>query len=323
HTSRSQLPSTWYHPPDHPAHALFRRADLYTDGHQYAEVGSPAWSAGYPTDAPDPNNLPQAWRDALGAAVSAGKIPNIPLPTHNNDYPAYPEGYDPNGPQVCSSYYQCRGDDDIWDAPDGVIGISFDDGPLEPSPGLYDFLKNNNMTATHFFIGQNILQNPHLFQQAYEYGGDIAVHTWSHPYMSTMTNEQVLGELGWTMQIIHNSTGGRLPRYWRPPYGDSDSRVRAIAKEVFGLTAIIWNHDTEDWAITEGGTTVEAAQSSMTQWISGPKSPGLIILEHELSQQSVTVFTDSFPSMKANGWKVASVAQIAFPKFGSTPYQNA
>lgn len=34
------------------------------------------------------------------------------------------------------------------------------------------------------------------------------------------------------MQIIHESTGGRIPRYWRPPYGDSDNRVRAIAKEV-------------------------------------------------------------------------------------------
>lgn len=23
-----------------------------------------------------------------------------------------------------------------------------------------------------------------------------------------------------------------MPKYWRPPYGDSDNRVRAIAKEV-------------------------------------------------------------------------------------------
>lgn len=32
--------------------------------------------------------------------------------------------------------------------------------------------------------------------------------------------------------MIHNSTGGRVPKYWRPPYGDSDTRVSAIAKEV-------------------------------------------------------------------------------------------
>ena len=61
--------------------------------------------------------------------------------------------------------------------------------------------------------------------------------------MTTLTNEQVLGELGWTMELIHNSTGGRLPKYWRPPFGDSDERVRAIAKEIFGLRTVIWNQE--------------------------------------------------------------------------------
>jgi hypothetical protein len=45
------------------------------------------------------------------------------------------------------------------------------------------------------------------------------------------------------MQLIHNSTGGRVPKYWRPPYGDSDNRVRAIAREVFGLKTILWNQE--------------------------------------------------------------------------------
>ena len=34
------------------------------------------------------------------------------------------------------------------------------------------------------------------------------------------------------MQLIANSTGGRIPKFWRPPYGDSDARVTAIAREV-------------------------------------------------------------------------------------------
>lgn len=72
---------------------------------------------------------------------------------------------------------------------------------------------------------------------------DIAVHTWTHPYMTTLDNLGVLGQLGWTMEIIHNSTGGRLPKYWRPPFGDSDNRVNAIAREVFGLTTVIWNQE--------------------------------------------------------------------------------
>lgn len=61
--------------------------------------------------------------------------------------------------------------------------------------------------------------------------------------MTSKSNLQVVAELGWTMELIHNSTGGRLPRYWRPPYGDTDTRVDAIAKEVFGLVAILWNQE--------------------------------------------------------------------------------
>ncbi|KAJ2973659.1 hypothetical protein NUW54_g12025 [Trametes sanguinea] len=99
-------------------------------------------------------------------------------------------------------------------------------------------------------IGVNILGYPEEFKMAFEDNqDDIAVHTWTHPYMTTKTDLEVVGELGWTMEIIHNSTGGRLPKYWRPPYGDSDNRVSAIAKEVFGLTTVIWNQDTEDWSI--------------------------------------------------------------------------
>lgn len=61
--------------------------------------------------------------------------------------------------------------------------------------------------------------------------------------MTTRSNLQIVAELGWSMELIHNSTGGRLPRYWRPPYGDTDTRVYAIAKEVFGLITILWNQE--------------------------------------------------------------------------------
>ncbi len=78
--------------------------------------------------------------------------------------------------------------------------------------------------------------------QAYELGGDFAVHTWSHPYMTSLTNDEILEQFGWTFQIIYDLTG-RVPKFWRPPYGDVDNRVRAIASQVFGLTTIIWNHE--------------------------------------------------------------------------------
>lgn len=156
--------------------------------------------------------------------------------------------------------------------------------------------------------------------------------------MTGLSNADVVAQLGWTLQLIYNSTGGRLCRYWRPPYGDTDARVNAIAKEVFGLTAIIWNNEyalffysvmssvsqpcfsSEDWTLgLQGGTTLQAIQANFQRWLSGPQTPGLIVLEHELSDQSVQAFMAAYPVMKQYNWQLKSTATLE----GLSPYENA
>ncbi|KAF8194429.1 carbohydrate esterase family 4 protein, partial [Mycena galopus ATCC 62051] len=328
HTAAQALPSGWYHDSDHPVHELFRRAD--TDGVTYPVVGSSAWSASFPepwpTNGVDTSTLPAAWVSAYNAAVASKSIPDVPIPTMGSDgNPAYPSGSDPTSSSICSGTYGCRVPGDIWDGPDGYVGISFDDGPSDGTANLLKFLSTNTtQKVTHFLIGSNILYAGDQFTQMYNMSHDIAVHTWSHPYMTTQTSLQVVGELGWTMQLIHNSTGGRVPRFWRPPYGDTDARVSAIAKEVFGLTTIVWNQDTADWTLTVSPpyTTAAKIQSQMQGWLTGPKSPGLIILEHELSTDSVATFMAAYPLMidPANKWKVESLVSLVG---NNVTYQNA
>lgn len=302
----NRLPTRWFHHEDHPVHALFRRGD---NGEQFEEAGSPAWTEAYPVLTPNATEMPQAWKDALKAAEDAGKIPQIPQSKSDGDDPVYPKG----SPEVCSTTPKCRQPDDIWDAPEGYFGTGFDDGPFLGSPMLYDFLEEKNIGATHFMIGMYIRADPATFLRAFNMeGADIAVHTYSHLYMTTLSNEDVLAQLAWTMQIIHDTTGGRVPRYWRPPYGDADNRVRAIAKEVLGMQIIMWNQDTEDWSMGKnGGTTKEQIAKSMTEWLTGPKTTGLMVLEHELNNATVQAFIDAVPEIEANGWKMVSQARLA------------
>jgi len=133
------------------------------------------------------------------------------------------------------------------------------------------------------------------------------VHTYTHPYMTTLSNERVLAELGYTMQIIHDSTGGRVPKYWRPPFGDVDNRVRAIAREVFDLTTVVWNQDSADWLLTYNEIPLTQVEASLKSFYTGKKSPGLVILEHELSNESVEAFIYSWPIMQANGWNPVTI----------------
>ncbi|KAG8994648.1 hypothetical protein FRB90_000372, partial [Tulasnella sp. 427] len=307
HKEARGLGRTWYHADDHPAVNLFRRQDVQTSNGTTVTVGSPAWTNSYPQGKPDVTKMPQEWINALASAVAAGLIPNITLSNEGN----YPSGIDPMSTEVCSSTDQCRGDGDIWDAPDGMLGVSFDDGPTEHSPKLYDFLKSQNVKATHFFIGEQILGFPTYAQTAFQNGDDLAVHTWTHRYMTGLTNAEAVAEFGYTMQIIADVTGGRVPKFWRPPYGDSDNRIRAIAKHIFGLTQVDWNQDTNDWQLGESNKVTPASiAADLKKWITGPKSPGLIILEHELSDGSVQAFIDAYPLMVSNNWDIRNIPDL-------------
>lgn len=316
--------ANWHHPRGHPIEKLFARNTDATP-----TFGSPAWQSQYPS--PDnnwpPKSLPSAWTATLASAVAAGKIPNVPVPTMGaSGNPEYPNGLDPTGKVVCSATYECRGAGEIWDGPDGTVALAFDDGPLAPSPRLYEFLKEKGVHATHFFIGGNVRANPDIFLQAYVNNSDpISVHTYTHPYMTIQTNEGVLAELGWTMQIIYDSTGGRVPKFWRPPYGDVDNRVRAIASEVFGLTTVIWNQDSEDWELTYGAIPLSTVENNLKSFYSMKKSPGLVILEHELSDNSVNAFMYSWNLLTAGGWKPITIPDAANVTSdpGNAWYQNA
>ena len=63
--------------------------------------------------------------------------------------------------------------------------------------------------------------------------------------MTTFTNGEVVAEIGSTLQIMHDSTRGRVLRYWRPPSGDADNRVRVVTPEVVGLTSVNLNRDND------------------------------------------------------------------------------
>ncbi|KAF7311286.1 Carbohydrate esterase family 4 protein [Mycena kentingensis (nom. inval.)] len=335
HNVARLLPGQWYHDNDHPSHALFKRATAgATDGVTYPTVGTPEWAGAYPDGPPDAKSMPAEWLAALNDAVARKAIPSIPIATNTgDDLPTY-GGLDHHQigrnfvrdlpPPLCSASFGCRIPTDIWDAPDGHIAISFDDGPLPPTADLVAFLDAQNppQLVTHFMIGINIIQESAEFTRAFERGDDMAVHTWSHRLMTTLSNEEVVAELGWTMEAIHNSTGGRVPKFWRPPQGNTDRRVSAIAKEVFGMHTVIWNQDTRDWSmeLTPAGTTMEKIASDMNEWIKGPKSPGLVILEHELSSDTVQAFKSAFPLMGQNGWITGSLAAVVG---NDTAYLNA
>lgn len=109
----------------------------------------------------------------------------------------------------------------------------------------YDYLRQANQKATLFYIGSNVIDWPLEAQRGLADGHEICAHTWSHRYMTGLTNEQVFAELYFSKKIIKDVLGVTV-QCWRPPFGDVDNRVRYIATAL-GMATILWDSDVNDF----------------------------------------------------------------------------
>ncbi|KAF7725102.1 chitin deacetylase [Apophysomyces ossiformis] len=255
---------------------------------------------------PDPGSVPKPkpeWMELLKSA----NISNAPvLKANGDDGPQQKGTADP----YCDwTFTGCTRDTDIVACPKGQWGITYDDGPTEFSPALYDFLDKTQQKATLFMIGGQVVRFPDLTLRAYKTGHELAMHTWSHSYMTTLTNEQLVAELKWNELAIKEVTGVS-PRFFRPPYGDIDDRVRDVAKAL-GFTPVIWNHDTDDWKAGESTSfKPEWIDSNVTSWAQEAKNAkvGGISLEHDLYKVTVDAAIRVLPTLQ-KAYKVTTVGQ--------------
>jgi len=253
----------------------------------------------YPSlDVVVPTDSPEVQQWILAVNTSGVAIPNLSPTVQAGSCAANPAA----AADMSRCWWTCTGcvrDTDITTCPDKLTwGLTYDDGPSLYTPDLLAFLDQNNLKSTFFAVGSRVISFPAILQTEYMEGHQIGVHTWSHPPLTTLTNAQIIGELGWSKKVIKDVLGV-TPTHFRPPFGDIDDRVRAIAKAM-DLIPVIWTRissqatfDTDDFDLHSGLTTADHVLSNWN-YIEGNTSiidTGFILLEHDLFQQSVDIAT--------------------------------
>ncbi|KAL1922533.1 uncharacterized protein VTP21DRAFT_10072 [Calcarisporiella thermophila] len=250
--------------------------------------------------------------------VDWSKVPNAPISPKSPGGPKCKDGQDPFCAWTCTTCM--RNETDLSSCPEkDVWGLTYDDGPTDFSPKLYDYLDSINQKATFFIIGSRALDHGDYLKRAYQAGHQIASHTWSHPYLTSLTNEQIVAEVKWTEMIIKERTGV-TPKYIRPPYGDIDDRVRAIMKQL-GYKIVLWELDTNDWMVGEDKSfNPEWIDGNFTEWTAkADQYPyGPICLEHDLYQGTVDAAIRNLPKLK----KAYNVVPVATCMNDAHPYQE-
>ena len=198
-------------------------------------------------------------------------------------YEPYKEGRCNKNPRESCSFdcHKCVAHDDVHSC--AKLSQTFDDGPSVHTLTLLDKLQHK---TTFFTLGMNVVERPEIYHTVMERGHLIGTHTWSHPFLPSLTNEQIIAQLEWSIWAM-NATGNHLPKWWRPPYGGIDNRVRSIARQ-FGMQAVLWDHDTLDWLAASNPfqRTESAILKDVTEW---KRTSNGLILEHDGSKKTVDI----------------------------------
>ncbi|QID86866.1 chitin deacetylase cda1 [Saccharomyces pastorianus] len=211
--------------------------------------------------------------------------PYIPLDyidlTKVPEFERYQSGRCPNiSREQCSfDCYNCVDVDDVTSC--FKLSQTFDDGP---TPATETLLENLRHRTTFFVLGINTVSFPHIYESVVERGHLVGTHTWSHAFLPSLSNEEIVAQIEWSIWAM-NATGKHFPKYFRPPYGAIDNRVRAIVKQ-FGLTVVLWDHDTFDWKLITNDKlrTEEQIFKDIETWKSQRKG---LILEHDGARRTV------------------------------------
>jgi peptidoglycan-N-acetylglucosamine deacetylase len=182
------------------------------------------------------------------------------------------------------------------------IAMTFDDGPSSANtPRLLDILKQRNIKATFFLIGQNVASNPDIVRRILADGHEIGNHSWTHPQLSKLPDDRVTAEITKTQDAIKDASGF-TPTILRPPYGAITARQREWIESKFGLSIILWSVDPFDWK--------RPGASVITQRILSQVRPGAIILSHDIHKQTVDAMPATLDGLIAKGYKFVTVTQL-------------
>ena len=227
-------------------------------------VALPSACAAPPTATPSPNATPAASTPAPGAK-----------------------------PKV--TYSQCNVDGPF-------IALTFDDGPhAQNTPRLLDMLKERNLKATFFVVGQCAAEYPDIMKRIVNEGHEVASHSWSHPLLSKMGESGVTDQLQRTHDVILQTTGV-APKVMRPPYGGFTANQSAWANRKWDYKVILWDVDPLDWKYRNA----EHVKSEILKRTVN----GSIVLAHDIHKSTVDAMPQTFDGLTSRGFKFVTVTEL-------------
>lgn len=192
------------------------------------------------------------------------------------------------------------------------IALTFDDGPNANTEAVLDVLKAENIKATFYVLGNQVVESPQLVAREIQEGHEIGNHSWDHPSFTTpvapqtkrLTESEIHQQVLSTDMAVYQASG-EFPVTFRAPYWEMD----AEAARIVGRPIVRGSLDTLDW---------ENKEEALNK-IKAGASDGDIILTHDANQDPDTL-KSIIDYLKSEGYEFVTVSEIL--QYDMQPYSQ-
>lgn len=188
------------------------------------------------------------------------------------------------------------------DRDDKKIAITFDAANAAAKTAeILDVLDKHGAKCTFFVIGRYVVNNPDLVREIEARGHEVAGHSWDHPEMPSLSNDQILTDFSKISEAFIEVLGHDVTLY-RPPSGSSTQRDRAIARAL-GQEVIKWTVDSRDgFKDTTLNTVIKRVQNNVKS--------GDIVLMHVYGQHTIKALETLLPWYMEQGYEFVTVSDL-------------
>ncbi|WP_051287176.1 polysaccharide deacetylase family protein [Paenibacillus taiwanensis] len=143
-----------------------------------------------------------------------------------------------------------------------VAYLTFDDGPNSHTGEILDVLKQNNIKATFFMLGDNMRDNPDQVKRMFEEGHYPGLHSMTHNFAKLYksgSSKNFIDEFTEAQGIVKEVTGFN-PILIRAPYGSAPQIKEGFRTDIAnaGFKMWDWTLDTLDWKYANNPSAILA-----------------------------------------------------------------
>jgi len=185
-----------------------------------------------------------------------------------------------------------------------VVALTFDDAPSEYTDQVLTILKEKNIKATFYAIGQNIEKFPTQVKEIVNQGHELGNHSYSHVRLILKPPSFISREVDKTNELIR-SVGYSGEITFRPPNG----------KKLFILPWYLSTHNIKTimWDV-EPDTYASGNSDKIIQYTIQNTKPGSIILMHPFCGMECDADRVALPviidQLQADGYRFVTVSQL-------------